>query len=117
MRYLDSHEWIAADGKVGITAYAQKELGHIVYIDLPKVGQTVRAKEETCVLESTKAAVDIYSPVSGTVVSVNELLVKDPDLINRAPEEAGWLFQVALSDLHERDRLLTYSEYQKIISS
>ncbi len=118
LRFTDSHEWIALEGnraKVGISEYAQKELGEIVAIELPKVGQKIRAGEEICVLESTKAAADVYAPVSGTVVSVNEALLKNPHALNQAPESSGWLFEVELSERREFDRLLIPSEYQTLI--
>ena len=110
MRYTDSHEWITVDGTigtVGITEYAQKELGSIVYIELPKVGQKVKAGEEACVLESTKAAVDVYSPVSGKIIAVNEVLRSDP-----AGLKSGWLFRLELSNPVEMESLLTHAEYQ-----
>ncbi len=97
-----SHEWILVDegiGTVGITAKAQKELGDIVYVDLPKVGQTLKKGDVACVLESTKAAIDIDSPVSGQVIKVNEDLSLNPGLINS--EKNGWLFQLELSDVDE----------------
>ncbi|MBX7066203.1 MAG: glycine cleavage system protein GcvH [Parachlamydiales bacterium] len=119
MRYTESHEWIECKGKigtVGITSYAQKELGDIVSIELPKVGQMLKAKHEACVLESTKAAADVYAPVSGKVVAVNEALKKDPSLINRHPESTGWLFQIELSNPKEADSLMTEKEYHSLIS-
>src|SRR3990167_1568092 len=115
--YTESHEWVGEDGRVGVTLHAQKEVGNIVYVDLPKVGQFVRKGEEICVLESTKAAADVYSPVSGTVISVNETARKDPGIINRAAEGIGWLFQLVLSNPSEQDTLLSEHEYQKIICS
>ena len=114
MRFTESHEWIRLQdkiGTVGITEHAQNELGEVVFIELPKVGQSARAGEQICVLESTKAAADIYSPVTGTVVAVNELLKKNPSLINRDAEKGGWLFQIELSAPKEVDRLLTRENY------
>lgn len=92
-----SHEWISEDGKVGITKEAQKELGEIVYVELPKVGQEIKKGEEIAVLESTKAAVDIYSPASGRITQVNRALEEDPSLINSTPESDGWLYQIETS--------------------
>lgn len=89
-----SHEWISSDGRIGITKEAQKELGEIVYVELPQIGQAVEKGSEIAVLESTKAAVDVYSPASGTVVAVNDELRNDPSLINTAPESDGWLCQI-----------------------
>lgn len=119
MKYTDSHEWILLKGKVGligISQYAQEELGEIVYIELPKVGRKINAGEEIAVLESTKAAADIYSPVSGTIIEVNEALKQDPDLLNRFPEKEGWLLKIELSDLSELDTLLGNQEYYQLIS-
>ena len=109
MKFAPSHEWIRVEkgiGTVGITDYAQSELGDIVYIELPSVGKAVQAGEEAVVLESTKAAADIYSPVSGEIVAVNESLIKDPQRINRSAEEEGWLFKIRLSNPKELDGLL-----------
>lgn len=118
MRFTESHEWVRLEGQVavvGITDYAQKELGEIVFIELPKVGQTLKGGEEACVLESTKAAADIYAPVSGTVLAINETLTIDPSPINHSAESTGWLFQMELLNIQELDRLLTREQYQKVI--
>ncbi len=117
MRYTESHEWIECKGSlgtVGITAYAQKELGEIVSIELPKVGKVVRAKEEICVLESTKAAADVYAPVSGKITAVNDAVKKDPSLVNRHAETTGWLFQIELSHPKEMDSLLNAAQYHNL---
>lgn len=118
MRYTESHEWIQIHGKIGtigISSYAQKELGEIVSIELPKVGQVVKAKQEVCVLESTKAAADVYTPSSGKITAVNEALKKDPSLINKNPETTGWLFQIELSNPKELDPLMSEKEYHALI--
>lgn len=118
MHYTDSHEWIECKGPIGtigITAYAQKELGDIVFVELPKVGQILKAKQEACVLESTKAAADVYTPVSGKVVAINEALQKDASLINRDAQKAGWLFQIELSNPQEVEKLMTEKEYSALI--
>lgn len=118
MRYTESHEWIQIKGQVGtvgITRYAQKELGEIVSIELPKVGQAVRAKQEICVLESTKAAADIYAPVSGKIVAVNEGLKENCSQVNQFAETKGWLFQIELSNPKELDHLLDEKQYQALI--
>jgi glycine cleavage system H protein len=117
MYYTDSHEWIDEEGKIGLTTYAQKELGEIVYLQLPKLGRMVLAGEEVVVLESTKAAADIYAPVSGEVIAVNEELLAAPDLLNQSPEEKGWLFQVRLSKPEELKALLDREAYLQIVSS
>jgi len=119
MRFTESHEWIEVHGSIGtigITDYAQRELGEIVFIELPKVGKKVKKGEEICVLESTKAAADVYAPVSGKVVAVNDSLAKEPSSINQSAQSKSWLFQIELSDPKELDKLLTQSEYQKLIS-
>jgi len=119
MRYTDSHEWISvagSKGKVGITKHAQKELGEIVYVELPKVGQKVKAGEEICVLESTKAAADVYAPVTGMVTAVHEVLRKNPHSLNQDPESAGWLFEIELSHPKEVEHLMTPSEYRSLVS-
>jgi glycine cleavage system H protein len=108
MKYTESHEWISLEGRVGIvgiTRHAQGELGDVVYVELPKIGQHLQMGDVACVLESTKAAVDIYAPVSGKVISVNESLRNNPSLVNTAAEKEGWLFQVELSNLAEWEQL------------
>lgn len=118
MKYTKSHEWITVEGKVGtvgITHYAQRELGDIVYVELPDIGRLVRKGQEAVVLESTKAAADVYSPVSGKIVKVNRDLQEAPELINSAPESHGWLFQLELSHPEELDSLLTSDAYQQLI--
>jgi glycine cleavage system H protein len=118
MHYTDTHEWLSLEGNkgtVGITTYAQEELGAIVFVQLPKVGQKVTAGEEVCVLESTKAAADVYAPVSGTIVAVNEEIVKFPGKINQSAETTGWLFQLTISNLAEIENLLTLAEYRAIL--
>jgi len=95
--FTPTHEWIEMEGSigtVGISDHAQKELGEIVYIELPKVGQMVHKGEEVCVLESTKAAADVYSPASGRVIAINDTVAQIPSLINRAAESAGWLYKL-----------------------
>lgn len=119
MRFSPSHEWIVLDGKVGtvgITDYAQKELGEVVYIELPEVGKKVEAGEEVCVLESTKAASDVYSPVSGKILAVNAALKERPSHINQSAESTAWLFQIELTRPDEETCLMSLSEYKALIS-
>jgi glycine cleavage system H protein len=114
MKFNETHEWIELEGDVGvvgISSFAQKELGDIVFVELPKVGKKIAAQEVIAVLESTKAAADVYSPVSGTVVAVNEELKTAPELINNSSEKKGWIFKVALSDLKELDKLMDQEQY------
>lgn len=118
MRYTESHEWIQVNGKVGtvgITFYAQKELGGIVSVELPKLGQMVKSKEEICVLESTKAAADVYSPVAGKIIAVNHAVKTDPSLINKNAESDGWIFQIEINDFSEIDHLMSEKEYNSLI--
>ncbi|MGC1878814.1 MAG: glycine cleavage system protein GcvH [Rhabdochlamydiaceae bacterium] len=118
MRFTDSHEWIKVEGgvgTVGITDHAQKELGKVVYIELPAVGKRVKAGEEVAVLESTKAAADIYSPVSGEIVEINQKLGDFIHQINRSAEVEGWLFKIKLSDHSETDKLLNREEYLALV--
>jgi glycine cleavage system H protein len=120
MHFTDTHEWINVEGDlgtVGITAYAKRELGEIVYLELPAVGRQVKAGEEVVILESTKAAADIYTPVSGEIVAVNEEVRASPELLNQSPEEKGWLFQIRLSNLQELDNLMSQSSYQHLVDT
>lgn len=119
MKFTDSHEWIRVIGNrgiVGISKHAQKELGEVVYIELPKLGKVIKAKDEVAVIESTKAASDIYSPVSGTILEVNEVLKANPDLINTAPESEGWIFAISLEDPSELEHLLDDLQYFHLVS-
>jgi len=114
MKYTETHEWIEVNngiGSVGVSMHAQHELGDIVYVELPQIGKEVKAGQEAAVLESTKAAVDVYSPVSGSILEINSSLKDNPELINQSPEKDGWLFKIKLSDKNELDRLQTPSAY------
>ena len=116
LRYAPTHEWALLEGgvvTVGITNFAQEALGDVVFVELPEVDQPLQAGEEACVVESVKAASDIYSPVSGTVVEVNEALEDSPDLVNHAPYGEGWFFRVQVEDEVELDDLLDAAAYQK----
>lgn len=106
MKYTETHEWIDVHGNIaiiGLSEKAQNELGEIVYLDLPKIGEKIKKDDTICVLESTKAAVDLYSPLSGKVVKINEELKKDPEKINKASEKDKWLYQLELEDFNEID--------------
>lgn len=113
-KFSKDHEYITPDGTVGITPYAQEQLGDIVYVELPKVGQKLKAGDEAAVVESVKAASEIYSPVSGTVTAVNEALSGDPGLINSSPEGDGWIFKLTLDDASELDGLMDADAYAKL---
>lgn len=115
MKFTETHEWINhkdGTGIVGVTEYAQKELGDIVYVELPKVGKDIRKGEEAAVLESTKAAADVYAPVSGKITEVNSSLNDTPELVNNSPEGRGWLFKITMSDPKELDSLLDTEAYK-----
>ena len=119
LKYAESHEWIRAEdatGTVGITDHAQKELNDVVYVELPKVGRKIKAKEAVAVVESVKAASDIYSPVSGEIVEVNGELSANPALVNTSPYEQGWMFKIKLSDASELNALKDAAGYGAQIS-
>lgn len=120
MYYTDSHEWIQIEGEigvVGISTYAQQELGEIVYVQLPTVGVEVSAGDEIAILESTKAAADIYSPVSGRILEVNTVLQRDITALNTDPEKSGYLFKIELSKPEELQQLLSAQDYQDMTSA
>ena len=118
LKFLSSHEWarVELDGTItiGISDYAQDLLGDIVFVELPEVGQSVDAENDTAIVESVKAASDIYSPLSGEVIEVNSLLEDQPEIINSSPYEDGWLFKLAPSDIGELDNLLSPEDYSDI---
>ena len=118
MKFTDSHEWIQEEngiGTVGITDQAQHELGEVVHVELPPIGKYVKAGQEIAVLESTKAAADIYSPVSGEIVEINQQLLDFVDQINTSAEKEGWLFKIKLSNREELDALLTHEQYLQMV--
>ncbi|HHY50243.1 MAG TPA: glycine cleavage system protein GcvH [Alphaproteobacteria bacterium] len=116
-KYTKDHEYIRVEGStgiVGITPYAQEQLGDIVFVELPAVGKELKQGDEAAVVESVKAASEIYAPVSGTVTEVNQALSGEPGLINSAPEGEGWIFKVALSNPGELDGLLDAAAYAEL---
>ncbi|ORM66420.1 glycine cleavage system protein H [Pantoea rodasii] len=119
LKYRDSHEWVRqeADGTftVGITEHAQELLGDMVFVDLPDVGATFAAGDDCAVAESVKAASDIYAPLSGEVVAVNEELADAPELVNSEPYAAGWLFRIKASDVSELDSMMDADAYKGAI--
>lgn len=121
LKYLSSHEWarIEEDGTVtiGITDHAQDALGDVVYVETPEVGSRVSVGEEAGVVESVKAASDIYSLVSGEVVAVNEALQDSPETVNSSPYDEGWFFRVKPEDLSELDEALGAEEYRELLES
>ncbi len=118
LKYTKEHEWVRVDGDravMGITDYAQDALGDIVYVDLPEVGTEVRAEQSFCEVESTKSVSEIYAPVSGQVVEVNESLEDAPQKINDAPYGDGWICAIQMTDDAETARLLDASAYQQLL--
>jgi len=119
-KYTESHEWISveADGsvRIGISDHAQEALGDLVFVELPGPGDTVNQGESCAVVESVKAASDIYSPVTGEVIAINEDLEDDPGSINTDPYGDGWLFQVQLSEVEELDGLLNAETYEQSLN-
>lgn len=115
LRYTDSHEWVRrdADGAVtvGITAHAQDQLGELVYVELPAVGRSLERGESCAVVESTKAASDVYAPIAGEVIQVNAALADVPQTINTAPYAEGWLMRLRPADATQIDALLTAEAY------
>jgi glycine cleavage system H protein len=118
-RFTQSHEWIRTNDQkiatLGITQHAQAQVGEVVYIELPRIGAEVQAGEAIVVMESTKAAIDIYSPIAGTIVAVNEALREQPQLVNSAPEQEGWLIQIALAEPAQLDKFLDLSSYSQLV--
>lgn len=119
LRYTKEHEWVKIDGNkvtVGITDFAQSELGDIVFVELPEVGDTVTINDSFGSVESVKTVSELYSPISGTVVAVNEELSDSPELVNESPYESAWMIEVELSDESELEQLLDAAGYEAVIS-
>ena len=118
LKFLSSHEWarVESDGTItiGISDHAQDLLGDIVFVELPEIGQSVDAESDTAIVESVKAASDIYSPLSGEVIEVNSLLEDQPEIINSSPYEDGWFFKLTPSDMGELDNLLSPEDYSEV---
>ena len=118
LKFLSSHEWarIESDGTItiGISDHAQDLLGDIVFVELPEIGQSVDAENDTAIVESVKAASDIYSPLSGEVIEVNSLLEDQPEIINSSPYEEGWFYKLTPSDIGELDNLLSPEDYSEV---
>jgi glycine cleavage system H protein len=120
LRYSAEHEWIAVDGpraRVGITDFAQDSLGDVVYVDLPGVGTNVVAHASCAEIESTKSVSEIFSPVTGTIVEVNETLNDAPEQVNADPYGAGWIFALELADPGELDALLDAAAYRALVEA
>jgi glycine cleavage system H protein len=120
LKFTKDHEWVSADGDVatcGITDYAQQQLGDIVFVDVPPVGRTVTKGGDAAVVESVKAASDVYAPLSGEVIASNEALAADPSLVNTSPETNGWLFKLKLSNLAELADMMDEAAYKTFVAS
>lgn len=115
LKFASTHEWIRVDDNgiatVGISAHAQDALGDIVFVELPEPGTEIEARAEVAVIESVKAASDIYSPVSGEIIEVNEALIDNPQLVNSAPFDDGWIYKVTINDEKDLDELLSAEAY------
>ncbi|QNE31718.1 glycine cleavage system protein GcvH [Sphingomonas sp. NBWT7] len=117
--FTEDHEWIDVDGDVGtvgISDYAQGQLGDIVFVDVPEEGKQLAKGDEAAVVESVKAASDVYSPVSGTVIEGNPALTDDPSLVNSDPEAEGWFFKLSLKDAGELDGLMDEAAYEAFVA-
>lgn len=113
--FTEDHEWIETDGDsatVGITDYAQGQLGDIVFVEVPDIGAQLNKGDDAAVVESVKAASDVYAPVSGTVIEGNQQLEEDPALVNTAPEGEGWFFKLTLADKSQLDGLMDEAAYK-----
>ena len=118
VKYTEDHEWVSVEGDVatfGITDHAQEQLGELVFIELPQVGSQLTKGGEAAVVESVKAASDVYAPVSGEVVETNDTLEGEPTKVNDDPEKSGWLIKVKLSDASELDAMLDSEAYAKLV--
>ena len=118
--FTDEHEWIDVEGEsatVGITDYAQEQLGDIVFVELPSVGTVLDKGGDAAVVESVKAASDVYAPISGEVTEINGALEDDPALVNSSPEEEGWFFRLSISDSSELKGLMDENGYQAFVDS
>lgn len=116
-RFTKSHEWLSPDGTVGISDHAQREITDVVFVELPKVGRTVQAGEAVAVIESVKAAFDIYAPISGKIAKVNAEVTKNPALVNKAPYAEGWLYAIEAAKPGEESGLMTHESYKKFVET
>ena len=117
-KYTKDHEWILIEnniGTVGITNHAQESLGDIVFIELPEIGKIVKTGSEVSVVESVKAASDIYSPLDGKIIDINNKLKDDPSIVNQDAENDGWFFKIEISDSIDEDKLMSLEQYNKFI--
>ena len=120
MRFTKDHEWVLMDGDiatVGITAYAAEQLGDVVFVEVPEVGKTVAKGDGLAVVESVKAASDVYAPIAGEVVEANEALSGSPETVNAAPEAGGWFAKIKIKDMAEVDALMDRDGYENFLST
>ncbi len=113
-RYTEQHEWVRVEGDegtIGITRYATEQLGDVVFVELPSIGKAIATGAEGAVVESVKAASEVYAPVGGTVTAVNETLSADPATVNASPEDAGWFFKIKIANKSELEQLMTEAKY------
>ena len=118
-KFSKKHEWVSIEGDiatVGITKHATELLGDIVFVEVPEAGKTVEKDGQTAVVESTKAASDVYSPISGEVTEGNKLIVDDPVSVNTDPEGASWFFKIKVKDISEFDSLMSQTDYEKFVA-
>ena len=119
-KYSKDHEWIEIDNDIatiGITNHAQESLGDIVFVELPTIGKQVSSNDEVCVIESVKAASDIYTPIDGEIIEVNEKLNDNGALVNEDPENTAWIFKLKISEASQFNDLMTLSEYQEFLKT
>ena len=116
--FTKEHEWIVIDGTsgtIGITQYAQEQLGDVVHVDLPEIGKTVAAGDEIAVVESVKAASELFSPVSGKIGEVNNMVINNPSIINSSPEDEGWFIKMGITNKSELEDLMNETSYMKFL--
>ena len=117
-KYSKEHEWIEVDGDnaiIGITDHAQESLGDIVFVDLPEINKVVKAGDEVSIIESVKAASDIYSPIDGEIIEINQNLTNDAALINQSAETSGWIFKLKISNQSQLNDLMTLVQYEEFL--
>ena len=117
-KYSKDHEWIEVDGDnavIGITDHAQESLGDIVFVDLPEINKEVKAGDEVSIVESVKAASDIYSPIDGEIIEINQNLTNDAALINQSAETSGWIFKLKISNQSQLNDLMTFVQYEEFL--
>jgi len=118
-KFSKKHEWVSVEGDVatvGITKHATEMLGDIVFVEVPETGKAIEQNNQAAVVESTKAASDVYSPISGEVIEGNKLIVDDPSSVNSDPEGASWFFKIKIKDISELNSLMTKSDYDKFVA-